>query len=108
MPAYGLRLDPSFGFARVHGVEADGYEIAGGAYVFRAGDRIVYQIPERYVLSLEVFATRLEAVEWMRETARGSSLKGVLGAEGTARRGPARNPVIEKVSVVIEERNGKR
>jgi hypothetical protein len=104
MPCFGLLLQPSFGFARAHGVDADRMERTEDTLRFWHNGAVVYSIPAKYVKRVETFAERTEALEWLRTQGRSGGGRGVLGNEATASRGPARSAVIEHVSVVLEER----
>jgi hypothetical protein len=107
MPCYGLLLAAEFGFARVHGVDAERVEHAGDALIFWQDDRVVYRIPARYVSELATFDDRAAAVQWLRQMGRAGGGSGVLGAERQTSRGARRSPVIEHVSVVLEEPSRK-
>ncbi len=104
MPSYGLELGAGFGYARVHGVEADSVYAEGNSLIFQASGRTVYQIPQYYVRRIVCFDRRVDAIAWMRATMKDASRKGRLGPEGTAYRGPARSAVVELVVVVTEPR----
>lgn len=103
MPCYGLLLQPSFGFARAHGVDADSMEQTADTYRFWHNGAVVYRIPAKYVKRVEVFQDRPEALEWLRTQGRSGRGRGMLGPEGTASRGPPRSAVIEHVSVMLDE-----
>lgn len=112
MPAYALLLTPDFGFARVHGVEAERMETVGESLHFSTGDRLLYQIPARYVQEVALFDDRAEALAWLHAESRRPQGRGVLGAEQTvtARGGRTRQvgSMVEQVAVVMEDfRRGK-
>lgn len=106
MPGYALILNAKFGFSNAHGVEADTMELIGESLVFSVGERVVYQVPRRMVRDVEVFATRAEALERLREAQSQPQGKGVLGSEVVARRGGKVRQVghmVEQVCVITED-----
>ncbi len=108
MPCYGLLLQPSFGFAPAHGIDADRMEQSADVLRFWQSGELVYSIPARYVAKIETFDSRPEAIEWLRAQTRFSGRSGVQGSEVLAARGPSRSAIIEQVSLVLEERGKTR
>ena len=107
MPAYALLLTPDFAFARVHGVEAERMETVGESLHFSTGERLVYQIPARYVREVAVFDDRAEALAWLHTESRRPQGAGVLGAEqvvlGRSGRTRQVGSMVEQVAVVMED-----
>jgi hypothetical protein len=113
VPCYGLELTASFGFARAHAVEADELVAEGSSWVFRAGDREVYRIPQKLVQAIAEMADRPAAIAWLKNRQRESGQRGLQGAEAPAVRlgqpGHAgRSAVVEGLQLRFEESSASR
>ena len=63
MRYYLLIFDRSFGFESVKVVRATAALEESGTWVFREDDRVVFQVPTRYVHQCEGYKTHLEATD---------------------------------------------
>lgn len=67
MPHFAILFNTSFGYARALPVWADTHESRGDNLVFVRDERVVHQVPLRYVAKVEAFETQAAADRFIRD-----------------------------------------